>query len=42
MRRNKEKLKSFVVEPNYYYNKNMEDEDYQESTITDRNTDYYE
>ena len=40
-RRNKEKLKSYVVEPNYYYNKNREDEEYYESNVTDKN-DYYE
>ena len=43
-RRNKEKLKKYVVEPNYYYGKNREGEeveDYVESEVTDIN-DYYE
>ena len=36
-RRNKEKLKKYVVEPNYYYGKNREgeeEEDYVESEVT--------
>ena len=40
-RRNKEKLKKFVEEPNYYYNKDK-DEDYNfDDAVTDKN-DYYE
>ena len=41
-RRNKEILKKYVVDTNYYYGPNREDEDYyEESKITDNN-DYYE
>ena len=41
-RRNIEKVKKYVVERNYYYGKNREDEDsYEESNIT-YNNDYYE
>ena len=40
-RRNIKKVKSYVEEPNYYYNKDK-DEDYDfESNITEKN-DYYE
>ena len=40
-RRNKEKIKKYVVDDNYYYNKDR-DEDYNfDSKITDKN-DYYE
>ena len=40
-RRNKEKLKKYVVDTNYYYGPDREDEDYNETEITDNN-DYYE
>ena len=40
-RRNKEKLKKYVVDTNYYYNKNRDSDEYYESKITDNN-DYYE
>ena len=41
-RRNKEKVKKNVMDVNYYYGKNRDDEDYyEESNITDNN-DYYE
>ena len=40
-RRNKEKVKKNVVDTNYYYNKDRDDEDYFENNITDTN-DYYD
>ena len=40
-RRNKEKLKKYVVDTNYYYNKNRDSDEYYESNMTDNN-DYYE
>ena len=39
-RRNKEKLKKYVVDTNYYYGPDREEEDYNETKITDNN-DYY-
>ena len=39
-KRNKEKLKKYVVDTNYYYGPDREEEDYQETKITDNN-DYY-
>ena len=40
-RRNKEKLKKYVVDDNHYYNKNRDSDEYYETNITDNN-DYYE
>ena len=42
-RRNKEKLRKYVVDDNPYYNKNRDEdeEEYYESNVKDRN-DYYE
>ena len=40
-RRNIEKVKKYVVESNYYYGPDREEEDYNETKITDNN-DYYE
>ena len=42
-RRNKEKLKKYVVDDNPYYNKNRDEdeEEYYETKVTDKN-DYYE
>ena len=39
-RRNKEKLKKYAVDTNYYYGPDRDEDVYQESKITDNNDNY--